>query len=40
MSALQAFLFGIMVALSPSLVILGWVLRKAPVVVSLDEAER
>jgi hypothetical protein len=39
MSAIQAFLLGMMAALTPSLVILGWILRKAPIGVSSDETE-
>jgi hypothetical protein len=39
MSAVQAFVLGITVALTPSLIVLGWVLRKVPVWDSLDEAE-
>jgi hypothetical protein len=39
MGAVQVFLLGIMTALTPSLIILGWVLRKEPAGISLDEAE-
>jgi hypothetical protein len=37
---MQAFFLGMMAALTPSLAILGWLLRKAPFGVSLDEPER
>ena len=39
MSTIQAFVLGVMVALTPSLVVLAWVIRKAPYEGSLDEAE-
>jgi hypothetical protein len=39
MSAIQAFSLGIMAALTPALIILGWVLRKVPLAGSLDEPE-
>ncbi len=36
MSALQAFFLGMMVALMPSLVVLAWLLWKAPLEESLN----
>jgi hypothetical protein len=39
MGAVQAFLLGMMMALTPSLIVLVWVLRDAPTGISLDEAE-
>jgi hypothetical protein len=39
MNAVQAFLLGMMAAWTPSLVILGWILREVPVGVSLDDTE-
>ncbi len=39
MNATHAFLSGVMAALMPSLVFLGWVLRKAPLAGSPDEPE-
>jgi len=37
MSAVQSFLFGIMVAWTPSLVVLVWLLRSAPNLGSHDQ---
>jgi hypothetical protein len=39
MSAMQAFFLGMMAALTPSLVILGWVLRDVPFAGLPDEPE-
>jgi len=40
MSALYAFLLGMMAALTPSMVILGWLLWKVPFAGPRDESER
>jgi len=40
MNTLQAFFLGMMAALTPSLIILGWILRRVPLHGSLDKPER